>query len=48
MESIAAQATHRREGEVGYNVQLEGKMEDSSRSQPISTQIQEIAKQAIE
>ena len=43
-----AQATHWREGEVGYNVRLEGKMEDTSRSQPISTQIQEIAKQAIE
>ncbi len=41
--AIAAQATHRREGEVGHNVQLE----DTLRSQPISTQIQEIAEQAI-
>ncbi len=42
------QATHWREGEVGHNVQLEGKMRDTSRSQIISTQIQEIAEQANE
>ncbi len=47
-ETIAAQATHWREGEVGHNVQLEGKMRDTWRSQIISTQNQEIAKQAIE
>ena len=47
-KSIAAQATHRREGEAGHNVRLEGKMGDTSRSQTISTQIQEIAEQAIE
>lgn len=34
------------EGEVGHNVQLEGTMEDTQRSQPISTQLQKIADMA--
>jgi len=40
------QATHCSEGEVGHNVQLEGKMEDTLRSQPILTKLQEIADKA--
>ncbi len=44
-KSIKAQATYWREGEVGHNVQLEEKMRDTSRSQIISTEIQEIAEQ---
>jgi len=39
-----AQATHRREGEAGYNVSLEGTMGDTQRSQTISTEFQGIAK----
>ena len=35
-----------REGEAGHNVFLERTMEDTLRSQPISTQNQKIAKQA--
>ena len=38
--------THLREGEAGYNVLLVGTMEDTQRSQPISTENQEIAKLA--
>lgn len=34
------------EGEAGHNVQLEGKMEDTLRSQPILTKLQEIADRA--
>jgi group II intron reverse transcriptase/maturase len=34
------------EGEAGHNVQLEGKMEDTLRSQPILTKLQEIADKA--
>ena len=38
--------THLREGEAGHNVFLVGTMEDTQRSQPISTESQKIAKQA--
>ena len=38
--------TRLREGEAGHNVLLEGTMEDTQRSQPISTENREIAKQA--
>ena len=38
--------THRREGEAGYNVFLAGTMEDTQRSQPISTESQRIAEEA--
>jgi len=38
--------THLREGEAGHNVFLVGTMEDTLRSQPISTQNRKIAKQA--
>ncbi|MBW1715988.1 MAG: hypothetical protein JRJ77_09215 [Deltaproteobacteria bacterium] len=41
-----AQATHLREGEAGYDVLLKGKMGDTSRSQTVSTRLQQIAKQA--
>ncbi len=41
-----AQATHCREGEAGYDVLLKGKMGDTSRSQTVSTKLQQIAKQA--
>ncbi len=41
----AAQATHCREGEAGYNVSLEGTMGDTQRSQTISTDNQRIAPQ---
>ena len=40
------QATHRREGEVGYNVFLKGTMEDTLRSQTVLTKLQKIAQQA--
>ena len=43
-----AQATHCREGEAGYNVFLIGTMEDTQRSQPISMENQEIAKQVAQ
>ena len=43
-----AHGTHCREGEAGYNVYLAGKMEDTPRSQPISTQRQGIAAQAVQ
>ncbi len=38
--------THLREGEAGHNVFLAGTMEDTQRSQPISTESQRIAKRA--
>ena len=38
--------THCSEGEAGHNVQPEGKMEDTQRSQPISTKLRLIAEQA--
>jgi hypothetical protein len=38
-----AQATHRREGEAGHNVSLEGTMGDTQRSPTISTENQGIA-----
>ena len=38
--------THLREGEAGYNVFLGGTMEDTQRSQPISTESQRIAEEA--
>ena len=38
--------THLREGEAGHNVLLVRTMEDTQRSQSISTESQEIAKQA--
>jgi RNA-directed DNA polymerase len=41
-----AQATHCREGEAGYDVLVKGKMGDTSRSQTVSTRLQQIAKQA--
>jgi len=40
-------ATHCREGEAGYNVSLIGTMEDTQRSQPISTENQGIAMQEV-
>jgi len=43
-----AQGTHCREGEAGYNVFLEGTMEDTQRSQPVSTNNQEIAMQTVQ
>ena len=43
-----SQATHCREGEAGYNVFLIGTMEDTQRSQPISTENQEIAEQVAQ
>ena len=39
------QGTHCREGEAGHNVSLGGTMEDTQRSQTISTESQGIAKQ---
>jgi RNA-directed DNA polymerase len=42
-----AQATHRREGEAGYNVSLEGTMGDTQKSQTISTENQGIASQVV-
>ena len=39
-------ATHRREGEAGYNVLLNGTMGDTLRSQTISIELQQIAQQA--
>jgi hypothetical protein len=45
---VVPKATHYREGEAGYNVLLKGIMGDTSRSQTISTGIQQIAKQAAE
>ena len=41
-----AQGTHRREGEAGHNVLLEGKMGDTQKSQTVSTKLQRIAEQA--
>ncbi len=38
--------THLREGEAGHNVFLAGTMEDTQRSQPISTESRRIAKRA--
>lgn len=43
-----AQATHCREGETGCDVLMEGKVGDTSRSQTISTKLQQIAKQAAD
>jgi hypothetical protein len=42
------QGTHWREGDAGYNVLLDGKMSDTKRSELISTQLQQIAEQAME
>ena len=43
-----AQGTHRREGEAGHNVLLEGNTGDTSRSQTVSTKLERIAEQARE
>jgi len=43
-----AHGTRCREGEAGYNVYLAGKMEDTQKSQPMSTQRQGIAGQAVQ
>lgn len=42
-----AQGTHCREGEAGHNVLLERKMGDTLGSQTISTELQQIAEQAV-
>ncbi len=42
-----AQGTHCREGEAGHNVLLEGNMGDTLRSPTVSTQLQQIAQQAV-
>ena len=42
-----AQATHRREGEAGYNVSLEGTMGDTQKSQTISTENQGLRRRAF-
>ena len=42
---VEPKATHRREGEAGYNVLLNGTMGDTLRSQTISTELQQIAQQ---
>ncbi len=41
------QGTHCREGEAGHNVLLKGNMGDTSRSQTVSTKLQQIAEQAV-
>jgi len=43
---VEPKATHRREGEAGYNVLLNGTMGDTLRSQTISTELRQIAQQA--
>jgi len=43
----SAQATHCSEGEAGFNVFLEGTMEGTQRSQPISMENQKIAEQSV-
>jgi len=43
-----AQGTHCREGETGHNVLLGGTMEDTLRSQTVSTKLQQIAEQATQ
>jgi len=45
---VEPKATHRREGEAGYNVLLKGTMGDTLRSQTISTELQQIAQQAAD
>ena len=45
---VEPKATHRREGEAGYNVVLNGTMGDTLRSQTISTELQQIAQQAAD
>ena len=45
---VEPKATHRREGEAGYNVLLNGTMGDTLRSQTISTELQQIAQQAAD
>jgi retron-type reverse transcriptase len=45
---VVTKATHYREGEAVYNVLLKGIMGDTSRSQTISTGIQQIAQHAAE
>ncbi len=44
---VVPKATHYREGEAGYNVLLKGIMGDTLRSQTISTELQQIAQQAV-
>ncbi len=44
---MAPKATHCREGEAGYNVLPKGTMGDTLRSQTISTELQQIAQQAV-
>ena len=45
---MITQATHCREGEAGYNVLHKGKMGDTLRSQTVSTQLEQIAEQAVD
>ena len=45
---VQPEATHCREGEAGYNVLLKGIMGDTLGSQIISTELQQIAKQAAD
>jgi len=45
---VAPKATRCREGEAGYNVLVNGTMGDTLRSQTISTQLQQIAQQAVD
>jgi len=45
---VEPKATHCREGEAGCNVLQKGTMGDTSRSQTISTELQQIAQQAAE
>jgi len=45
---VEPKATHRREGEAGYNVLLKGTMGDTLRSQTISTELQQIAQQTAD
>ena len=45
---VRNQGTHWMEEETGYNVLFEGKMRETQSSQIISTQLQQIAKQAID
>ncbi len=45
---MAPKATHQREGEAGYNVLLKSTMGDTLRSQTISTELRQIAKQAVD
>jgi len=45
---VVPKATHGRKGEAGYNVLVNGTVEDTLGSQTISTQLQQIAQQAAD